>query len=268
MLPTSPRRRAALAGLVAVLVALAVAIAVVVTGGGASGGDGGRVAQDAPGPVLLVPGYGGDTTAVGRLAEVLRAGGREATVVPAPGDGTGDLREQARGLDRVAREALASGAPSVDVVGYSAGGVVARIWVAELGGDAYARRVVTLGSPHHGTESALAVAELLPGACPEACRQLVPDGPLLADLPESPPGPLWTSVWTEDDQVVTPPDSAVMAGAVNVDLQAVCADARVDHGQLPTDPLVVGVVRLALSVEPLRSAPGPQECAALRSGTG
>ena len=194
--------------------------------------------QDLPGTVLLVPGYGGSTTALERLAVTLRAQGRTAVVVPSPGDGTGDLREQARGVDAAARAAVAAGSPSVDVVGYSAGGVVARIWVAELGGDEIARRVVTLGSPHHGTDSARLAAVLAPGACPPACRQLVPDGELLGDLEETPDGPVWTSIWTDQDEVVTPPDSAVLPGAVDVRLQSVCADSVVAHGGLPDDPLV------------------------------
>lgn len=68
------------------------------------------------------------------------------------GDGTGDLRGQAEHLGEVAsRVQQDSGAASVDVVGYSAGGVVARLWVRDGGGADMARRVLTLGSPQHGT---------------------------------------------------------------------------------------------------------------------
>lgn len=263
MLPTSPRRRAFVVGVVALVVALALVVAIALNRGEQAGS---AVPQDSPGTVLLVPGYGGSTTSLEALAATLRSRGRVAVVVASPGNGTGDLREHARALDVAAQAAVAGGAPSVDVVGFSAGGVVARVWVAELGGGSSARRVVTLGSPHHGTDLAGTAAALAPGSCPMACRQLVPDGELLGDLDETPDGPLWTSLWTAQDEVVTPPDSAELAGAVNVELQMVCADAQVTHGQLPTDPLAVAVVLQALGVPPLLEAPGPADCAGLRAG--
>ena len=158
-------------GLTPLLVLAVVVLVLVVRERAGAGGD---VAQDRPGTVLLVAGYGGSTTALESLRVRLRAAGRSAEIVPPVGDNTGDLRAQARQLDAAARRAVADGAPSVDVVGYSAGGVVARIWVADLGGDELARRVVTLGSPHHGTEVAGLAAGLAAGACPPACRELVP----------------------------------------------------------------------------------------------
>ena len=151
------------------------------------------MSQETQGPVLLVPGYGGGT-AVEVLADALRVHGREVTVVDLPGDNTGDLDQQARELEKAAILALdRAGAPSVDVVGYSAGGVVARLWVREHGGARLARRVVTIGSPHHGTDLAGLGGDVAPDSCPEACRQLEPDSELLRKLnagDETPEGPL------------------------------------------------------------------------------
>ena len=125
----------------------------------------------------------------------------------------------------MAEQALAeTGAPSVDVIGYSAGGVVARLWVRDYGGAARARRVLTLGSPHHGTSQA-ALGRELAGGCPTACEQLVPDSDLLRRLnagDETPDGPLWATVRSSGDQVVTPVDSAALDGAVNILVQDVC----------------------------------------------
>ncbi len=93
------------------------------------------MSQDALGPVLLVPGYGGATAALDVLADALRQSGRDATVVALAGDGTGDLREQAEVLDDAVQRALErTGAASVDLVGYSAGGVTARLWARDFGG--------------------------------------------------------------------------------------------------------------------------------------
>ena len=204
--------------------------------------------QDRPGPVLLVPGYGGSTTALDVLAGQLRAAGRTATVVALPGDGTGDLRGSADALAAAADAALASGAPSVDVVGYSAGGVVARLWAETAGSQA--RRVVTLGSPHHGTEVAalgVAFAPGLPDRLPAARPRQRP----ARRADETPDGPRWLSLWTDQDTVVTPPDSARLDGALNVVLQELCPGVQVTHGQLPTAPLAQRVVLQALSAEPL-----------------
>ncbi len=250
-------------GLVLAL-ALGVAASVGIVLGDRGRGLAGRAPQDRPGPVLLVPGYGGSTTALQVLASALRAQGREVTIVELVGDGTGDLRAQARQVQAAADAATAAGAPGVDVVGYSAGGVVARIWADELAGAALARRVVTLGSPHHGTDVAQLGATLAPDACPEACRQLVPGSDLLAGLDESPDGPVWTSLWTTQDQTVTPPDSARLDGALGFAVQQVCPGAEVQHGQLPRDPLVIGLVLEALGQQPLSTAPAPDRCTAIR----
>ncbi len=222
--------------------------------------------QAAPGPVLLVPGYGGSTGSLTGLAAELTAAGRDAAVVPLPGDGRGDLTEASAALGRAVDAAKErTGATTVDVIGYSAGGVVARLWVTS-GGAASARRVITLGSPHHGTDLAGAATDLVTSACPLACQQLAPDSDLLRRLnvDETPTGPTWVSIWTDQDEVVTPPDSAVLEGAVNIEVQAVCADAVVDHGGLVSDPLVRAMVLAELA--PGDPVPlGPGDCQRLQA---
>ncbi|MBA8792634.1 pimeloyl-ACP methyl ester carboxylesterase [Friedmanniella endophytica] len=254
-----PRRRLGL-GLLALAVALVLAVgtAVVVRTVRES-----RTApQDRPGPVLLVPGYGGTGASLQGLAAELRGTGRDALVVPEVGDGTGDLSAQADALGRFAASVLdRTGAPSVDVVGYSAGGVVARLWVADGTGHRLARRVVSLGAPQHGTTQAQLAGEL-GGGCPTACEQLVPDSPLLRRLAadgETPPGPVWVTLRSTADQVVTPVDSAALDGALNVVVQQVCPAARTTHAGLPDDPVTRALVRSALGVGP-PSAPTVVRC--------
>ncbi|HZB32462.1 MAG TPA: hypothetical protein VE465_20050 [Streptosporangiaceae bacterium] len=265
----SPRRRALVLGVLLTLLAgatLVVAWAGVRVATDRSGGS--APPQDRPGPVMLVPGYGGGSDGLRVLAGRIRAAGGRATVVELPGDGTGDLRQQARALDRAIVGELRDGVPSVDVIGYSAGGVTARLWDHDYDGTRKARRIITLGSPHHGAEIASAGEAFAPGVCPLACQQLVPGSALLATLGgRAPRRPAWMSIWTTMDETVTPPDSARLDGAVNVPLQTICPDARIGHGELPTDPLVTGIVLRALGPSPLRP-PSPAECATPRSGTG
>ncbi len=226
----------------------------------------GYPAQDRLGTVLLVPGYGGGTGSLDVLAARIRAAGRQATVVQLPDGGIGDLNAQASVLDGYVSAAL-RGAPSVDLIGYSAGGVVVRLWVEEHDGAAKARRVITLGSPFHGTAVAAAGAAVGAAACPAACQQLIPGSTLLTQLDANAPAagrPPWLSVWTQQDQTVVPPTSAELPGAVDVPVQSVCPDEQVSHSQLPTDPAVTGMVLRALGTPP-PAAPAPSQCSALRA---
>ncbi len=205
--------------------------------------------QDKPGPVLLVPGYGGDTDSLAPLVAELRRQGRETVVAQPTGGGTGDLRAQARRLATLAKQTLdRTGSDSVDVIGYSAGGVVARLYVRDEGGASVVRRVLTLGSPQHGTDVA-ALAQSAAGGCPTACEQLTPDSDVIRRLnagDETPEGPQWITVRTAVDRVVTPSDSAELDGALNIEVQGVCPEATTSHGGLPGDPVVLATVSAVL----------------------
>jgi triacylglycerol lipase len=245
----SPARRRLVVGVAALVVfALAALVVVVVSRAAAPAAE--PVSQERPGPVLLVPGYGGSTASLQTLAGRLTAAGRDASVVQLPGNGTGDLAGAADALADAVDAALdRTGAESVDVVGYSAGGIVARLWVEDGGADV-ARRIVTLGSPHHGTTLADLAGDVAPEQCPLGCQQLGTDSDVLARLnadDETPDGPTWVSIWTTQDRTVTPPDTARLDGALNLPVQSVCAQARIAHGDLPRDPVVIEIVLAELA---------------------
>jgi triacylglycerol esterase/lipase EstA (alpha/beta hydrolase family) len=215
-------------------------------------------------PVLLVPGYNGTPASLGTLAARLRSAGHRVVVVGLPDRATGDLRASARVLGAAVDR---TGAARVDLVGYSAGGIVVRLLLADPARALRARRVVLLGAPNHGTELAGAAAALDPGLCTGACAQLAPGSSLLAGLnlgDETPTGPRFFSIWTAADQTVTPPASAQLEGAANIRVQDVCPSAGLGHGGLVADPLALGLVVEALAGT-LPDPPGRGDCAGLRA---
>jgi len=240
-----------LAGAALLLLAAAAAVGVALT----RGDDVTPVPQDQAPPVLLVPGYGGSTTGLSVLAGALRSAGRSVSIVGLGQGSRGDLHAQADVLDRAVHAALKhAGSQAVDLVGYSAGGVTVRVWLHDHHGGDVARRVVTLGSPHHGTDVAGVAADLAPTTCPLACRQLAPDSALLRSLnagDESPPGPRWVSIWTNLDRVVVPVTSASLQGSLAFAVQSVCPADQVTHQGLPSDLTVVAMTVAALG----RAAP-------------
>jgi triacylglycerol lipase len=244
----APRRRVFVLVLVAVLLALAATIGVAVAREYAvpPAADPLRM-----GTVVLVPGYGGNQAALQALAVRLEVVGRPAEVVRLPDGGTGDLAAQAAAIDDTVRDLLRNGETSVDLIGYSAGGVASWLYLTQGRTAPAVRRLVTLGSPLQGAELASAGGALVPGACPRACQQLAPGSSLLTGLAASRPTIPWLSLWTDQDQTVTPPDSAALPGVASIRLQRVCPGARISHSQLPTAGVSIGLVLRALGTRSL-----------------
>jgi pimeloyl-ACP methyl ester carboxylesterase len=105
----------------------------------------------------------------------------------------------------------ATGAEDVDVIGHSMGGVVARYYVSLAGGDGHVRRLITLGSPHSGTDvSSLGVGH--PG------RELVIGSKLITRLTAAPP-PVRTqitTIWSRADALVPGARQKPLAGAETI----------------------------------------------------
>ncbi len=112
----------------------------------------------------------------------------------------GDLREHAGRLsERIDLICRATGSKQVDVVAHSSGGLVARL--AEVGRrNPRIRRLVTLGTPHAGSQ----MAHMVPGA---VARDMRPGSKVLVSLPVPPPGQL-VSISSTHDFCVIPPESA------------------------------------------------------------
>lgn len=108
-------------------------------------------------PVLCVHGIW-DTKRVfnplaGRLAA---AGWRDVEAIDlVPNNGSADLPELARQVDDAAQRLQErTGAPRIDVVGFSMGSLASRVWIQRGGGKARVRRFVSISGPHRGTLTA------------------------------------------------------------------------------------------------------------------
>lgn len=105
----------------------------------------------------------------------------------------------------------ATGAENVDVIGHSMGGVVARYYVAFAGGDGPVRRLITLGSPHAGTDVSR-VGLGLPR------QELVVGSKLLTRLAAA-PAPEHTkitTIWSRGDALVPGGRQQPIAGAETI----------------------------------------------------
>lgn len=110
----------------------------------------------------------------------------------------------------------ATGAPQVVIVAHSMGGLVARAYLRAAGGARIAR-VITLGTPHHGTGLASFGVGLnarqmrLSGAVPvnEWLHELA-----ASETPAT--RALITSLYTHHDNIVAPQTSSVLPGARNI----------------------------------------------------
>ncbi len=181
--------------------------------------------------VFVLPGYGGDEASVAGLVDALTAAGRDVRVVVPPEGGRARMTAGAEALDVATR-----GLDRVDVVGFSAGGIVVRTWLALNGGAARARHVVTLAAPHHGSAALRSVPD-----CTAGCVDLLPESALLRQIAGTPAGPDYVAFWTADDTAVTPPTSAMLEGARNIRVQDVCTGRHVAHLDLVTDPKVLAM---------------------------
>ena len=102
----------------------------------------------------------------------------------------------------------ATGAAEVDLIGHSMGGMVGRYYVSLAGGDGIVRNLITIGSPHTGTEiSRIGIGH--------PTRELVLGSPLLTRLAAAPPPARTrvTAVWSRGDALVPGARQLALPGA-------------------------------------------------------
>jgi triacylglycerol lipase len=106
--------------------------------------------------------------------------------------------------EKVERLADRHGFQKLHVIGHSKGGLIARAYVQQYGGERRVRSVVTLGTPHHGTPTAAVAVGLMGfGLLPSSALDLLPRSRMIRDLGRDrfPPGIPMTSIYSTTDLV-------------------------------------------------------------------
>jgi triacylglycerol lipase len=207
-----------------------------------------------PDPVLLVPGTFA-ATSWALIGPALTQRGYCVFTINYGNAGTGAIAGSARQLGHDIDHILGvTGARQVAIVGHSEGGLMPRYYVKQLGGAAKVSDLIGLAPSNHGTTNPIGLVGAVWGCT--ACGQQVTWGStFLKQLNagnETPPPVDYTVVQTRYDAVVTPYQSAFLAGprarVTNVTVQARCPNDTADHLTLPDDPVAVQWIENALAV--------------------
>ena len=166
-------------------------------------------------PVLLIHGVFCNRGVWRPMAQALRGHGfspiRAVNLEPPLGQIGSHAEYVAKEIRQLRRDC---GGARVTIVAHSMGGLVARDVLRVLEPDDISR-IVTLGSPHHGSSW----ARILPGS---PFRQMEPGSPWLADLNAAQEGhfpvPI-TCIYSAHDNLVSPAWSAALEGATRMELE-------------------------------------------------
>jgi triacylglycerol esterase/lipase EstA (alpha/beta hydrolase family) len=114
--------------------------------------------------------------------------------------------------DKVTEIRVRTGTEKVILVGHSMGGLVARAYLYQLGGNAFVAKLITLGSPHHGT----VLARLIGGM---NVKQMRPNNAWLKALEKSEAQQTkvpTVCIYSCHDNFIAPQESAKLSYAKNI----------------------------------------------------
>lgn len=213
---------------------------------GARGRDQAPRRDDGRNPVVFVHGYGGSRGDFLPMAARLRLAGHTRIYrlgFPSRGSTRARAQELAR---RVAQIRAESDAPRVDLVAHSMGGLIARLAIHEHGLDDAVGTLITLGTPHLGTE-------MLPRLNLGVLRELRQDSALLTALTrhEWPAQIRGVSFWSAVDLFVVPGEAALHPAFEAVDA------SPLNHYSYLLDPRVWSAVRRVLAGERVTTVARP-----------
>lgn len=162
-------------------------------------------------PVVIVPGYLDGSWYFAAVRKRIHATGRASHVLPLFPN-ISDITVTAQRLRAFVEQVkAATGAATVDLVAHSEGGLISRHYIKFLGGEPHVGRLVTLGTPHHGT----ILGYIGPGM---GAHQMQPGSQFLNELnagDESWGDVKYTSIRAGLDEIILPHSSPIQEGAEN-----------------------------------------------------
>ena len=200
-----------------------------------------------PLPAVIVHGtFGDQKSLLDNLSLSLKKDGFCVYALDYGNRATGPIEQSAQQLGEFVDRVLAStGAPKVELVGHSQGGMMPRYYIKNLGGAAFVEDLVGLAPSNHGTtvNSAFSSSPF----CVSCDQQRAGSDFLTAlNTPDETPGDVdYTQVETRYDQVVVPYTSAFLeAGpqSTNILLQDRCRLDTAEHLSIPMDPQAIAWV--------------------------
>lgn len=184
-------------------------------------------------PTIVIHGFFTPSATNLPVHVALRRRGVSTYDVPIPGLNTQSVERSSEVLAARVREVLdRTGAPELNLVGVSLGGVIAAHYVRVLEPTARVRRAVTLGSPFDAVKLAGLVGRLSP-ALP-AARDIAPGSQVIRAIRSATDAPVEIVAIHAEGDAVVPPEAAMLPGARN--LRAPIGNYPFAHYQLVVDP--------------------------------
>lgn len=209
-----------------------------------------RSVPEPKGAVLLVHGHDGSANDWDTILPWLKSEGwsPKAFTFATEDWNIGDMADQVgMQVEALCRQ---SGQAQIEVLAHSIGGIATRHYIKNSGGDKRIRRLVTLGSPHHGIRATHFLRHL------RVAPFLYPGGDFLKALnagDETPGTTTYTSIWSTGDYTQwSPYASGRLKGAHNY------RTGQTSHAGMLTDTKLFPTIREGLT-RPLGGPVGPEQ---------
>ncbi len=138
-------------------------------------------------PVAIIQGYGAPTFTNLPIKLRLQNDHFQVFDVPLPGLNTQDIRHSAQTVaDTVLSLQKKTGAPKLDLIGVSMGGLIGLYYIRKLEGVKHIRRFISLGTPFYGTTFA-SIAHFISGQSAPGAEQMRIGSDFMRELHEQEP---------------------------------------------------------------------------------